>query len=139
MVDCAFRHMSYDLYILERNAMLHQCMEREKYLHSMRLNETKLNNQLAAFVPPPTPPPPRPEVQELLDEIEWTKTRVSALEEQISAVNNTYANLKDKFDESERLEPIESAENILIMFRAFEQMDKLRINIEAQLYLNLRY
>lgn len=131
--------MSYDLYILERNAMLHQCMEREKYLHSMRSNETKLNNQLAAFVPPPTPPPMRPEVQELLDEIEWTKSRVSALEEQISAVNNTYANLKDKFDELERLEPTESAENILIMFRAFEQMDKLRINIEAQLFLNLRY
>ena len=123
--------------ILERQALLHHCMEREKYLHSMRINETKLNNQLAGFVSSPTPP--TPEVCELMNEIEWTKTRISALEEQISAINNTYAELKDRYDEVEKSEPIESAQNILIMFRAYEQMDKLRINIEAQLYLNLRY
>ena len=115
--------------------MVHHCVEREKYLQSMSAKETNLNNQLAEFAPPP---PPSPEVQRLLDEIDLAKAQISALEEQISAVNNTSASLSERYEELENSEPIESAERVLAMFRSFEQMDKLRINIEAQLFLNLR-
>ena len=112
--------------------MVHHCVEREKYLQSMSAKETKLNNELAEFAAPP------PEVQALLDEIDLAKAQILALEEQISAVNNTSASLSERYEELENSEPIESAERVLIMFRSFEQMDKLRINIEAQLFLNLR-
>ena len=76
--------------------MVHQCGEREKYLRSLSLQNTEINNQIASI---------ELDIEaeytsmraEIADEISDTMQRINMMEERICAVNNMAAQLENQF------------------------------------------
>ena len=145
-----------------RAVQLHHCREREKYLHSLQMKETDLNNQLSQFDEDRLEDIPEDMNEEfseqssmcqsveteeelLKKEIEDMKIELHAFEDKICAVNNIAAELEARLkspeDDNEETDNLTGSEMAKLFKQNAEKIKKvqlLKMHIEAQLFLNLR-